>query len=988
MAKRPNVFTISPGKAFVDALAAGILKEAGDDVIHLADMRVLLPTRRAVRALREAFLRLRGGSATLLPIMTPIGDIDEEAFLFQESAFFESAEKLPPAISELRRRLLLSELLMQKGLARKEGPGRPTPEQAATLASELARFLDRVETERLSMDGLARLVPEDYAAHWQETLRFLQILTEHWPGILAQEGCIDPAARRNRLLEAQTKLWQAHPPQGPVIAAGSTGSIPATADLLKLVAHLPKGRVVLPGLDRCMDAESWAALDATHPQFGMQQLLGRLELAREDVGEWAGAVPKTPPLREQLVSELMRPAETTHRWHAAQPSWEAALKDVRRIECRDPAEEAGVIALLLRQSLEESDLQAALVTPDRALARRVAAELRRWEIDVDDSGGTPLGATAPGIFLRLTAQLLAEDVSPVALLACFKHPLAAGGETPGRFRRRTRQLETAILRGPRPAPGFKGLMDALKRSAQAETPEREALLAWVTGMERLARPFAAAMAKRRGRLGDLLDRHIAFAEALAATAADGSGGALWAGAAGEALADFVADLRQAARGFSPLAGADYAALFESLLGGEVVRPQMGQHPRIHIWGPLEARLQQADLLILGGLNEGSWPPESETDPWMSRPMREKFGLPLPERRIGQAAHDFAQGLASPQVVLTRARRVDGTPCVPSRWLLRLESLAGSDETAKAKAPLLWREALHSPASIRPMPPPEPCPPLAARPRQLSVTEIETWMRDPYAIYARHVLGLTPLDPIDADPGAADRGRFIHAALDRFLRAYPDGLPKDAVEKLLEIGRKAFGASLSYPGVATFWWPRFERIAAWFVENERERQKSIAASATEAKGAHVFACAGGDFTLRAVADRIDRMTAGGLAVIDYKTGALPTEKDVQAGLSPQLALEAVLAEAGGFEALAAAPAKALLYFQLSGGVPAGKVRQAKEVAALVAAARAGLRCLIDAFDDPGVPYLSEPRPELVGAYSAYEHLARVQEWTDLRDEELP
>ncbi|PCJ61054.1 MAG: double-strand break repair protein AddB [Rhodospirillaceae bacterium] len=990
MTTRPKVLSIAPGKGFVDALAAGILDEIGEDVFRLADYRILLPTRRAVRALREAFLRLRGGQPMVLPAMLPIGDVDEEAFLFQESPFAKDALNLPPAISELRRRLLLSELLMHEGLLRKDGRDRPTPEQAATLAAELARFLDRVETERLSLDKLARLVPEDYAVHWQETLRFLQILTDYWPGILVQEGCIDPADRRNRLLEAQVKMWLASPPKGPVIAAGSTGSIPATADLLSLVACLPKGRLVLAGLDRSMDAESWQALNATHPQFGLKRLLEQLDLARDDVGDWSADVPETCAERAELASELMRPAETTHLWHRSERPWDKALQDVRRIECADPAEEAGVIALLLRQSLEEDGTRAALVTPDRNLARRVAAELRRWNIEVDDSGGTSLDTTAPGTFLRLTARLMAENISPVALMACFKHPLAAGGLSPADFRRRTRQLEVAALRGPRPAPGFSGLKEALKAPHRVGNgAERDALVAWVAGLEKMAGPFARAMAKTSVSLGELLDLHVAFSEALAMTDAmtesSAAGERLWATPAGEALAEFIADLRAAARGFPRLAGADYAALFESLLTGQVVRPYGGQHPRIHIWGPLEARLQQAELLILGGLNEGVWPPSSETDPWMSRPMREKFGLPLPERRIGLSAHDFAQGFSSPRVVLTRAARADGAPTVPSRWLLRLESLAGSDTADGVKNPLRWRALLQMPAKKIQIGAPKPCPPLAARPRKLSVTAIETWMRDPYAIYARHILRLRPLDPMDADPGAADRGRFIHAALDRFVRAYPDQLPKDAVEKLLKIGKDVFGEALSYPGVATFWWPRFVHIAAWFVDQERARRKEILLIHTETKGAWIFAGAGGDFTLTARADRIDHLRSGGLAVLDYKTGAVPKTKDVTAGVAPQLALEAILAGAGGFEGIPEETVRELLYLQLSGGALPGKRVLLKDTEILVAEARAGLQCLIAAFDDPATPYLSEPRPAMAPTYSDYKHLARVQEWTDMREE---
>ncbi|MCE2509373.1 MAG: double-strand break repair protein AddB [Alphaproteobacteria bacterium] len=985
MTGRPNVFTIPPGKVFVDALAAGLLRETDGEPFALSDIRVLLPTRRAVRSLREAFLRLSGGKPMLLPVMTPIGDVDEEDLQFHEGVFSESAAKLPPAIPELRRRLLLSELILHKGLGPGSGPGPLSPDQAAYLAVELARLLDRVETERLSFEGLAALVPADYAAHWQETLTFLRILTEHWPAILAGEGGIDPADRRNRLLEAQAAAWARIPPAGPVIAAGSTGSIPATADLLKVVANLAQGRLVLPGLDRHMDAESWEAMNFTHPQFGLKQLLEGLGVAREDVPDWPdGEAPAIPAARAAFVSELMRPAETTHRWHQSKLDFETALKDVLRVECQDPTEEAGVIALLLRRALEEKDTRAALVTPDRHLARRVAAELRRWQIEVDDSGGTPLDATPPGAFLRLVVRLAMEKAAPVALLACFKHPLASAGLDPVRFRKRIRQLERAVLRAPRPAPGFKGLRQALQGVGEEKKPG--GLEAWLAAIEKMAKPFMDIMARRTARLGDLLEAHVAFAQALAATPEDKAGRRLWDGEAGEALANFIADLRPAARSFPPVDPAAYGALFDSLLAGHVLRPHLGQHPRLAILGPLEARLQHVDVMILGGLNEGTWPPEPEPDPWMSRPMRAQFGLPLPERRIGLSAHDFAQCLAAPRVVLTRASRVDGTPTVPSRWLLRMKSLAGAGETAEATDLLRWREFLHQPAAVRPVKPPEPRPPLEVRPRQLSVTAVETWMRDPYAIYAREVLKLKPLDPLDADPGAADRGRFIHAALDRFVRKYPDRLPADAFDRLLDIGWEAFRDAHAYPGIIAFWWPRFERIADWFLAMERDRRSRILGSATEVKGAVTLSGPGGDFTLTATADRIDRLATGGLAVIDYKTGGLPARWEMETGLAPQLALEAVIAEAGGFRDVPAERVEELLYIQLVGGAIGGEEKPWKrsDPHDLAAEAKAGLERLIAAFDDPKTPYRSEPRPEARPSHSDYAHLARVEEWIGTRE----
>ncbi len=991
-AQKPAVYTIPAGVPFVDALAAGLRARVGGGPEDLAQATVLLPTRRACRALREAFLRQSGGRPLLLPRLTPLGDVDED-----ELALAEPRETppdggtgdgfgVPPAISGLRRRLLLTRLVLAF-----EGR-RTTADQAARLAAELARLLDQVHTERLTFDTLEDLVPEEFAAHWQTTLKFLKIITQRWPAVLAEEGCVDPAVHRNLLLEAQADAWRKAPPEGPVAAAGSTGSIPATADLLEVVAGLPRGCIVLPGLDRDADDETWQALEPSHPQFGMARLLEHLGVAPGDVEEWPSpGVPATPAARAALVNIALRPA-ATGAWRPGDGPPAEALAGVTRIDCPRPQEEAGVIALIMRETLEHVDegRTAALVTPDRALARRVASELGRWGVEVDDSAGRPLAQTPPGAFLRLTARMAAENFAPVPLLAALKHPLAAGGQAPAAFRSQVRRLEIAVLRGPRPGPGVKGLRAALPRGDRA-------LRRLLTALDKATRPLARALRRKKAPLRQLLRAHVDMAEALAATETEAGADRLWAGEAGEVAAGFVHELEEAAGALKPLPGAGYSALLEALMAGRVVRPRFGLHPRLHIWGLLEARLQHADVLILGGLNEDTWPPEAHANPWMSRPMLAKFGLPLPERRVGLAAHDFAQAFSAPSVVLTRAERVEGTPTVPSRWLLRLENLLrGSGPETEMRGDLQWlhwQALLDAPKDIRPSPPPAPKPPLGARPRTLSVTQVETWMRDPYAIYARHVLGLAALEPIDADPGAADYGSIIHHALDAFLKENPGPLPEDAAERLLEIGRRAFRPYQGRPGVWAFWWPRFERIARWFVDVEHARRADLKATASEAGGSLTLDGPAGPFVLTAKADRIDTLSDGTLAVIDYKTGAPPSKREVAAGFAPQLPLEATIAQAGGFAGVPRATVSALDYWRLRGGDPAGEWvsaartgKDGKDVPTLIAEALTGLAALIAAFDREDTPYEARPRPDAAPRFSDYEHLARVKEWSTSGEED--
>jgi ATP-dependent helicase/nuclease subunit B len=980
----PRIFTIPADRPFLATLAQGLVDLAGGDPLRLSRITVLLPTRRAARSLREAFLRLTGeagaGAPLLLPRMRPIGDLDADELGFDGSGgdgADEASLAVPPAIPELRRSLLLTRLVLE--WSAREDANALLPGQAAALARALARLLDAAATEGADFARLKDLAPAELAEHWQTVLRFLEILPREWPAILEAEGALDPAERRNRLIARQAAAWRREPPRHPVVAAGLTGGIPALEELLGVVAGLAGGTVILAGLDRsCGDAE-WAEIirDPAHPQYLLARLLDRLEMPLEGVGEWPERrpAPSGREARPGLVAQALRPAVLTDEWRRLPPAPSEAFAGVARYDCAGPQDEAITAALLLRRKLETPGATAALVTPDRELARRVAAELRRWGIDIDDSAGVPLNRTPPGAFLRLVLDLAASGLAPVPLFAALKHPLAAGGVGPGAFREATRRLEDCI-RGPRPAAGFTGLRAALEpRDTDART--------LVDRLERCLGALPDMLAAEFVPIAELAAAHIAAAERLAATDAETGVERLWAEPAGEVAARFCHDLIDAARDFPPLAGRHYPALFEALAAGAVVRPAYGNHPRLAIWGLVEARLQQADLVVLGGLNEGAWPGIPGYDPWMSRQMRAEFRIALPERAIGIAAHDFVAALGAPEVALTRAARREGAPTMPSRWLLRLDTVLRATGLAGALAPdreiEAAAEARDRPRFHRPTERPMPRPPLAARPRQLSVTQIETWRRDPYAVYARHILSLRAREPLDADPDRADLGTAIHNALAEFVKLYPSALPPDPEGELLRLGEEAFGPLLSRPGVWGFWWPRFERVARWFIAAETGRRAGLAQSVSECKGRLVLDAPGGPFAITAVADRIDRLADGGLVVVDYKTGAVPPAGEIKSAVAVQLPLEGAIARAGGFPGIAGRPAS-LEYWRLGGGDPAGEVVAigGDDPADLIDPVVTAVAAWIERFDDPATPYEAVPVAQWAPRYSDYAQLERLDE----------
>ena len=977
-----GVCTIPAHCSFVDSLVAGLWHRVHGDPLTLRDAIVLVPHRRAVQAVSDAFLRHGGGRTILLPEIRALGDIEEDEPFVTPWADFaegESPDQCPPPVGLLRRRLLLAQQVRRylDSNAPETGSRGATAEQALALAGELGHLLDQMQTEGVSFDALATLVPDAHARHWQRTLAFLRIVTEHWPAVLREEGLIDPAIRRNRLLDGVARHWQASPPSRRIVIAGSTGTVPATARLMRVVASLPGGAVVLPGLDRELDEASWnaAADDAAHPQHALARLLGALAIDRAGVGDWLPG-DTAEPQRYALLREAMRPARTTDRWrHVDRRGFDAAgLGGMARIDCSNPDEEAAVIALLLREVLEHATKTAALVTPDRLLARRVKVALRRWNIDIDDSAGQPLADLPVMTFWRLTGEMVARGLMPVALLAAFKHPRAACGMAPGEFRRRVWSLERAVLRGRAPPSGVAGLETHLDGKHD-----------WFGSLVPVIAALETLLASPSASVPELLVAHCRLAETLAASDTEDGAARLWSGEDGEQAATFVAELHEAARDWPPMDGREYLPMVDAALRDAVFRPRRGDYPNIAILGPIEARMQAFDRVILGGLNEETWPATPPADPWMSRQMRTELGLPSPEARVGQSAHDFVQACSAPEVFFTRAERVAGAPTVPSRWLLRLASVLDALQapevlTGTGAERRAWAKAISEPRHVRPVSRPEPCPPVSVRPRRFSVTEVDRLRRNPYAVYAHRILGLRALEPLARDLSFADRGIVIHQALERFLE---EGVPRsrdDALARLHAIGRESFGPVLAHPVVKAFWWPRFLRIAEWVVDTEARRAGEIAQTFTESCGCCTFPGDAGPVTLRAVADRIDRLRDGGWSIIDYKTGAAPSNREVASGRAAQLPLEALVLREGGFEDIAGSgPCHSLEYWRLSGGEPAGEVRTLGEVERLVRMAEEGFRALVQAFDQPGTIYHVTPDPDFGLTHDDYEHLARVEEW---------
>jgi ATP-dependent helicase/nuclease subunit B len=1043
-----RVFTIPASVPFlrtlVTALVDGRLVEgfsARAEPERLASATLYLPTSRASRMVREIFLDVLDTDAVLLPQIFTLGSIDEDEIGFAEDAgqFGAIPLDIPPKLEELQRQLILARLVAQWAKSPTASPlviGGPASTLA--LAGDLARLMDDMVTRGVGWNALDGIVPDNLDRYWQMTLDFLKIAKELWPTYLQAANRIEPAARRDLLIAAEAQRLQAHT-TGPVIVAGSTGSMPATAKFLRIVASLPQGAVVLPGLDTDLDKEAWDLIGGTkdaqgkqmtppssnHPQSALHGLLDTFAIKRRDV-EVLGA----PSGRELLASELMRPSNATAQWHkrlaepAVAQAISAGMNKLTVIAAANPEMEALAIAVAMREA-RELDISAALVTPDRALARRVMAALGRWKLEFDDSGGDALMDTPHGIFARLAAEAAAEGLQPATLLSLLKHPLLRLGRAAGAWSGAIQTLEMALLRGTRPEAGSTGLakdfaryraeliesragrastLHASELRAKLEDERLDETQQLIEALQAQLKPLESVDGFKPHDFADLAARHLEVIKALSlddaerSAALDGHQGVALTKAFDELLGD-RADDKIAPSGLMVPLG-DYAEVFHTAFADRNVRRPEVADARLRIYGPLEARLTQSDRVIIGGLVEGIWPPAPRIDPWLSRPMRHELKLDLPERRIGLSAHDFTQLLGAEDVILSHAAKVGGAPAVASRFLHRLEAVAGKERWDAAVAAgekyIHYADELDRPEAVTPIAQPAPKPPREARPTKLSVTAIEDWLRDPYTIYAKYILRLAPLDPVDMPLSAADRGSAIHNSLGDFTQAYATTLPDYPARALREIGERHFLPLMTRPEAQALWWPRFLRIADWFANWEIERRLNVSSIIAEQRGEIAIPLdSGRTFYLSARADRIERRADRTFAILDYKTGQPPTGKQVRMGLSPQLTLEAAILREGGFENIpAGASVSELTYVRLSGNNPPGEERvlelkidrkdepQFPDDAAIEA--RQKLEALILKFEDATTPYNSLSLSMWSNRYGSYDDLARIKEWSAAGD----
>lgn len=973
----PRVYSIASHRGFADALAAGLIPRYSDDEVGLARLTLLLPSRRAARTVTEAFVRLSQGGM-LLPRMAVVGDLDLDEALGPLLDPLSEGSGIPPAADPMRRWLRLAELLREV-----EGDDAPAPARMRR-AFDMGRTMDRllvegIAPEDLLSEGLLGVIGEQ-AHHWIESTKGFLRVQAHWRAELEVRGEVDAPTRRNLLFEHAARRWRESPPSHPIVAAGVTSASPALARLLRVVSELPGGAVILPDLDLSLDAEVWDALgtagqpaepddppfgtgDAvTHPQYHLKLLLNRMGISRDEVEPWhrAGLSP-APPERSRAISNLFLPPKGSARW-VDLPADQRRLAGVRLMHSAHPGEEGQAIAILMREALETPEKRVALVTPDRALASRVVAQLSRWGIEADDTAGQPLPLTPAGRLFLLLADVLAQDAAPVPLLALLTHPLAREGESRAAWLDSARGLDLA-LRGPRPGPGLAPL---------AELARKKRLGGWWDEVEAVLAPVFALT--EGTPLADMVDVLAAAAEALC-------GEALWSRPDGRALSAFVEELREAgAEAGLRLDPADLHAALRDAMERVSVRPPWGGHPRVAIYGLLEARMSRADLVICGGLVEGVWPASPAPDALLPPAVLRALGVPGADFRIGLSAHDLAAALGTPEVVLSYARRDDGAPVIPSRFVLRIRAMLGElahrhEDHETVRLARAIDDSPRAPDYPRPQPMPAP----EQRRVDIAVTGLDRLRGDPYQFYASSILRLRALDPLDAEPSAAWKGTAVHDILDRWHKAGEGELLPFADNVLREMN--------AHPLMRSLWRPRLLAGLEWVgAEMAKLRAEGREVLATEAKGEIPYR----GIRIHGRADRIDRLSDGSLAVVDYKTGQPPSNSMVQEGFALQLGLIGIMAKHGAFEGIAGEPER-FEYWSLAKSdgsdtgfgywcepILEGRRKTGLPRAEFLSETERYLNDAINRWILGSEPFTARLNPD-IGGYNDYDQLMRLDEW---------
>jgi ATP-dependent helicase/nuclease subunit B len=928
----PNLLTVPAGESIAHLSAVHILARHTPET--LAQAVVFVPNRRSVAVMRDAFAHELDGKATLLPRFIPLADIGDALLGLIGSAAFEILEAIPVAMPLAQQRYILTQ---QVAIFERKHRPHVSLDYAMTMADALMELQENIARAGVSITRaqLLDLMPKNYAEHWRDAIEFLAILTDVWPSIEQEMGVITATAHELRVMEALATYWAKQPPAYAVYAVGSTASQSVTAQLLKTIAHMPQGAVILPGIDPTMDAGEWEAIAAGHPLFHLKQFLDGFAIPPANV------TPLVNAPRSIWLEASVPPAFV--------PKWPVRIlpdhRSLRLIPCAQPEEEVRVISLLLREALENPAQHVALITPDERLMAQVASHMKRYDITVDRLNAGTLASTQIGSLWAVLLAALMEPERQLPLRSLLHHPLMA--------------IDPALRQGLE--KGWHGL----NRSHAGHLPRHDANLN--------AHPNYAALA--------------AFVKQIYKLSSQTMSASGWVNACRSLLEAWVEESGQAhdaveaelaaiayADGFGAMPIQDFAALLTDRLATPWRDAGLNTHPRIHLLTPVEARLQRFDCVIFANMVDDLWPGMHQPNPWMNLAASESLGLPDVAERVSLMAHDVLMLGSYGEVFLTYPRRAGGSPTTRSRFIERLLTLLASHRIAEADITAAhyasWAQMLYASDVYAPEAPATPRPTGAQRPRRLPVTDIEKLVKDPFHIYAKHVLGLRKLDEIDASPEASDFGSLTHKAAEELSRHWDAEKRPATQSELAQMAQHALRELSERPSIDIFWRARLKNGLHYVNHLEAEHRDALTHVACEEKIEQSFPLTGNEaITLYGRIDRVETRNTG-ITIIDHKTGQPPSQKEILDGRAPQLL---------AYSMLLGDRVEAVQYWALPRLGTQGDITQAEITPEILAQFEAKLRSALLTMLDEATPFLARPNGGDDRFGGDYDGISRWDEW---------
>ena len=960
-----RIFSAGVGQDFLQSV---ILKL--DDLPSMSEAIVYVPTRRLGKALQTEILRHYDGRAVLMPEIRTLGDGEE----ISERHSILQGTKIPLCVDGLHRKFWLSDAIMRFHKAQGENISLAI---ALSSADDLGSLFDKVALFETNFDGFQALCQDgDFATHWQHTLTFLNAIYPVWCEHLESLGVLDVGVYKHTCLSSLNTYLESS--KKTIFVVGATANYPVIERIMHTVAQHDKGMVFIAGYDCTLTAHQQdnIALDPTHPLYTLQSYINGVGSDNVET------INITDTKRSEVFKSVFLSAKDTADW-LINPPPQSGFDGLHFMASDTINEESLSIALIMREALEVEGKTCALMTPDRQLSRKVISILKRWNITVDDSSGQPLITTPPALFMRLVLQVVEENFSVQSIASLLKHPFCTLGMDMGVFNRTAQGLEMFGLRGYYGGGGVADIIKHINREKDNKfsyhNPYKNRAQDAIALLKKLQKCFTPLLIDNLTFV-EMVKAHIEVCEMLSSVEV------LWNKDDGNALAEFMSYILENAQAVSAVNVSDYKASFASLLQSITVRKNIGLHPRLFIWGPLEARLQNVDTMIIAGMNEGIFPAQTSVDAWLSRAMAGDVGLPIADMSIGISANDFISACNGKKIIFSRHEKEDGKQTIPSRWWQRFEAVSKASKFDGL--PMLdydyigLSKALDKPSPVEThtarISVPAPCPPVSSRPNALSLTNIQTWLEDPYQIYCKYILGLYSSGDLWGEISPALKGNILHATFEEFINKFPREVKLSQLQDLISIGEKHFADVIDIPEVKIFWWTGFKVAAKKFIIECESRNHLIDNVLTEKKAKFTHKTVKGNaFQISGTADRIEVLKDGYCVIADYKTGTAISKKKIESGDAPQLALEAYMLGQGAF---ADTDSRKVECVEIWEAKPNFKVQKygadKKPIDNIIEDTLLKIDALIDAYALESKTYFIEKR---TAKYNDYLHFMREKEW---------